>query len=212
MSSSDQQPSEQNTILLGITGASGSIYGEVFLRFLLQATSQRIYLVVTPVAQQVINFELKATQEPGSLARLVEGSMLEQENSRLRLFSSKDFFAPIASGTAAAHSMVVLPCSMGSAARIATGMSSNLLERAADVMLKQHRSLIIAPRESPLSTLHLQNLLNLSQMGAKIVPLMPAMYQRPQSVEDVVRFSVGRVCELLRLEHAFYAPWNKRRS
>ena len=207
-----KETSEEKSLLLAITGASGALYGEVFLRFLLQATSLRVYLIFTSVAEQVIAYELSASKELGSLKRLVAGKLLEEERSRIRIFSPKDFFSPVASGTAAADAMVILPCSMGTVARIAAGMSSSLLERAADVMLKQHRPLLIAPRESPFSTLHLQNLLSLSQMGAKIIPLMPAMYQKPISVEDVVRFSVGRICELLGLEHAFYAPWNQGRS
>jgi len=107
--------------------------------------------------------------------------------------------------------MIILPCSMGTVARIAAGTSQSLTERAADVAIKQRKTLIICPRESPLSSLHLRNLLELSQLGAHIVPLMPAMYQKPKSIEDIVRFSIGRVCELLGLEHLFYKPWNNAR-
>ena len=216
--SDDSPPGDldRRRILLGITGASGALYGEMYLQFLLKATACRIYVVATEVACQVINYELSSSDDLGSLKRIIGGALsrktwLEEEKDRVQVFSGSDYFAPVASGTGAAHAMVILPCSMGTVARIAAGMSSSLLERAGDVMLKQNRPLIIAPRESPVSTLHLQNLLALSQLGAAIVPLMPALYQKPKTVEDMVRFSVGRVCELLGQDHAFYAPWSHRR-
>ena len=99
---------------------------------------------------------------------------------------------------------------MGSLARISSGMSSNLLERSADVALKQKIPLIICPRETPFNTIHLQNLLNLSQMGVHIVPMMPAFYQKPKTINDLVDFMVGRILELLGLEHKLYVPWNSR--
>ena len=106
--------------------------------------------------------------------------------------------------------MVVVPCSMGSLARIATGQSTNLLERAADVVLKQKKTLIMVPRETPLSPIHLRNMLSLSEIGVLIVPPMPAFYQKPESINDMVDFVVGRILETLSLPHDLYTPWNAR--
>lgn len=199
------------SIMIAITGASGSLYGQMLLQFLLARTDARLYLVISDVGAQVVRYELTATAEDGSLARLIAGKLNPTERSRLRIFGDEDFFAPMASGTAAPTSLVVLPCSMGTAARIAAGMAGSLIERAADVMMKQNKQLIICPRESPLSELHLRHLLTLAQLKATIIPLMPAMYQRPKTVEDIVRFSVGRVCEALGYTHEFYQPWSQRR-
>lgn len=203
--------SQERRILLAISGASGSLYGEILLRFLLGATTCRIYLVASEIGKKVVDFELSSSNELGSLVRILSGDLLNEEKDRLRIFDDKDFFAPVASGTSVPSAMVVVPCSMGTLGRIAAGMSSSLIERSADVMLKQKQPLLICPRESPLSQLHLENMLRLAKLGVQIIPLMPAMYQKPKTVEDVVRFSVGRVCEALGYTHQFYAPWNKRR-
>ncbi|MCY4381349.1 MAG: UbiX family flavin prenyltransferase [Proteobacteria bacterium] len=198
-------------IFLAVTGASGSLYGEMFLQFLLTLEC-RIYLVVSDVGKQVVRFELTKSSHIGSLARIVSGQLIGEEKDKIRVFSDHDFFAPIASGTSSPDAMVLLPCSMGTVARIASGMSYSLIERAGDVMLKQQKQIILCPRESPLSTLHLENLLSLAKMGVSIVPLMPGLYQKPQTVEDMIQFSVGKVCEALGLSHEFYQPWNQKRS
>ncbi|MCY4444786.1 MAG: UbiX family flavin prenyltransferase [Proteobacteria bacterium] len=209
--SSTCHPKPPARILLVITGASGSLYGEMFLQFLLNNVSSRIYMIASEMAKKVIRFELSTGSQPGSLVRILSGSLLPSEKEQLRIFEDSDLFAPVASGSSVADAMIILPCSMGTVARIAAGTSQSLTERAADVAIKQRKTLIICPRESPLSSLHLRNLLELSQLGAHIVPLMPAMYQKPKSIEDIVRFSIGRVCELLGLEHLFYKPWNNAR-
>jgi 4-hydroxy-3-polyprenylbenzoate decarboxylase len=134
--------------------------------------------------------------------------------TELRLFSNDDFYAPVASGSEGATHMVVAPCSMGTMARIAHGMSTCLLERCADVMLKEKRPLVICPRETPLSVIHLQNMLTLAQAGAAIVPAMPAYYSRPQSIEELALFVVERLLDQLRLSAAVRVKsvrWNIRR-
>lgn len=197
-------------ILLAVTGASGSIYAQRLLEFFCGVGLGRVYLLVSGPGKQVVDFELKRSEEPGSLKRILSGELLESEKKSLRLFKEDDLFAPVASGSSVPDTMVILPCSMGSLSRIAAGMSSNLLERSADVILKQKKKLVVCPRETPLSTLHLRNMLTLSEMGVDIVPPMPAFYQKPSSLNDMVDFSVGRVCEMIGLAHRFYEPWNKR--
>lgn len=199
----------ERRIILAVTGASGSIYAERLLN-LLVARVPRVYVIATDAAKQVIRHELGRSNTEVSLGDVCEGQVPEALRSTLRVFGVDDLFAPIASGSSAATDMVVVPCSMGTMARIATGMSANLLERAADVMLKQRRRLIICPRETPLNSIHLRNMLTLSDMGAVIVPPMPAFYQQPKSVDDMVDFVVGRLLEALDLSHDLYSPWNAR--
>jgi 4-hydroxy-3-polyprenylbenzoate decarboxylase len=196
-------------ILVGVTGASGSIYAERLVEVLREIVP-RIYLVATDTGLQVVRHELKPREEGFSLVKALSGELAERDRGVIRVVKNDDLFAPVASGSSAPTAMVVLPCSMGSMARINQGISSNLLERAADVCLKQQRKLVICPRETPLSVVHLRNMLSLAEMGVSIVPAMPAFYQGPKSIGDMVDFVVGRVLEMLGLEHALYPPWNAR--
>lgn len=196
-------------IMVGVTGASGSIYAEHLIAALITRVP-RVYVLFTDTGKQVTRHELKPHHNGFSLARAAGGELAEGERSVIRLLKNDDLFAPVASGSSAPTAMVVAPCSMGTMARINQGISGNLLERAADVCLKQKRPLIIAPRETPLSTIHLRNMLSLSEMGAHIVPAMPAFYQHPESIGDMVNFVVGRLLEALQLDHKLYEPWNPR--
>lgn len=216
-------------VVLGVTGASGSIYAELLLQQLLQANI-RTYLVATDTAKKVIATELgdqsllSAVLGSGLQARLESNDAvlnaahrLEIDASnlgQLKVFFNDDFYAPIASGSEGATHMVVAPCSMGSMARIAHGMSTCLLERCADVMLKERRPLVISPRETPLSAVHLQNMLTLVQSGAALVPAMPAFYNRPQTVEQIAMFVVERLLDQLKIEsikNFKSVRWNIRR-
>ena len=199
----------ETRVFVGVTGASGSIYAERLVE-VLRDLVPRIYLVATATAIQVVRHELKPHDQGFSLVRALGGDLDERDRSVIRLCKNDDLFAPVASGSSAPTAMVVLPCSMGSMARINQGISSNLLERTADVCLKQGRKLIICPRETPLSVVHLRNMLSLAEMGVHIVPAMPAFYQGPQTIGDMVDFVVGRVLEVLGLEHDLYPPWNAR--
>ncbi len=193
-------------ILIAVTGASGSIYAE---RLIQQCVARfpRIYIVATNAARQVIEHELPK----GSLLRqILAGETPENHRDCIRLMKNDDLFSPVASGSSAPTDMVVVPCSMGSLARIAQGHSTNLVERAADVVLKQRQRLIMVPRETPLNTIHLRNMLTLSEMGVAIVPAMPAFYQHPKTIDDMVDFVVGRLLELLDIDHDLYRPWNSR--
>lgn len=198
----------EKRILIGITGASGTVYASRLIQILLPIVS-RIYIVCTETGEQVAAHELPA-ESAGPLRRAITGTLSADEKQVIRVFKNSDLFAPVASGSSAPHAMVVVPCSMGSVSRIAHGTSSNLLERAADVMLKQKRQLIICPRETPFSLIHLRNLTLLSESGAEILPLMPGFYQKPATIDDLIDFCVGRILEQLGLSHDLYNRWNPR--
>lgn len=195
-------------ILLAVTGASGVVYADRLLEFLL-ISCPRVYLIVTDSGEQVIEHELPKT---ATLHRALKNETSHTEKEVLRRFRIDDLFSPVASGSSCPDAMVVLPCSMGSLARIAQGTSSNLLERAADVVLKQRKRLILCPRETPLHSIHLQNMLQVTQAGAVLVPPMPAFYQNPKTIDDMVNFVVGRVLEVLDIPHELYRKWNGRMS
>ncbi|MGA2151826.1 MAG: UbiX family flavin prenyltransferase [Geobacteraceae bacterium] len=129
---------------------------------------------------------------------------------QLEYFAEDDFFAPVASGSSAPDAMFICPCTMGTLSRIACGNSGTLLERCADVMIKERRPLVLVPRETPLSEIHLENMLKLSRLGVRIVPAMPAFYQRPESVDDMVNFVVGKVLDSLGIGHLLFKRWGSK--
>jgi 4-hydroxy-3-polyprenylbenzoate decarboxylase len=196
-------------VLVAVTGASGSIYAERLVQVLSKRV-ERVYLLFSDTGAKVVRHELKPHDDGFSLARAAQGELAESERKVIRLLKNDDLFAPVASGSSAPTEMIVAPCSMGTLARIAHGLSSNLLERAADVCLKQHRRLVICPRETPLSTIHLKNMLALSEMGVRIVPAMPGFYQGVREVAEMVDFVVGKLLEEIDLPHELYPPWNPR--
>lgn len=197
-----------NKIVVGITGASGSIYGLRLVEELLRAGKQ-VSLLLTNAGRQVLAFEtgLSLAEEPAEcLAQLRQHFSAGNE---LTHYGLNDFFAPVASGSSAPDALVICPCSMGTAGRIAAGLSDNLLERIADVALKEQKKLLLVPRETPFNQLHLENLLRLSKAGAQILPAMPAFYQKPQSVEDLVDFLVGKILDNLGVEHQLFTRWGE---
>ncbi len=201
-------------IAVAVTGASGSIYAQKLVQFLADVVP-RVYLLSTTAGAQVAKFELTGEAHSSAelnLSRLMGGEVPEKYRSVIRVLNQSDLFAPIASGTSAPDAMVVVPASMGTVARIAHGLSSNLLERAADVVLKEKRKLIVVPRETPLSTIHLENLLALSKLGVHIIPAMPAFYNHPKSIDDQVDFIVGRILDAVDVSHDLYRRWNERMS
>src|SRR6185369_5457820 len=143
---------------------------------------------------------------PASIADALRGHF-PGGGDRLAYYAEDDFYAPIASGSSAADAMVVVPCSMGTLSRISCGNSGNLLERSADVMLKEGRPLVLVPRETPLNAIHLEHMLKLARLGVRIVPAMPAFYQRPQSLDDLVNFVVGKVLDSLGVEQSLFRRW-----
>ena len=202
----DTTPSRLNRVLVGVTGASGSIYADRLLQILVDQV-ERVYLVSTESGAKVAAHELT---NKSLLLRALTGQLNTAEKEIIRVFKNEDLFAPCASGTSAPDAMVITPCSMGSLARVASGISSNLLERSADVVLKQRKKLLICPRETPLSLIHLRNMTAVCEAGAEIIPLMPGFYQHPKSIEAIVDFCVGKILEQLGLPHDLYKPWNAR--
>ncbi|MDA8128324.1 MAG: UbiX family flavin prenyltransferase [Betaproteobacteria bacterium] len=199
------------TVTLALSGASGMAYGLRLLECLLAADLQ-VYLLVSQAAHIVAKQELGVTlpARAGDLERQLSES-LGARDGQLRVFGREDWNAPVASGSNPADAMVVCPCSMGTLAAIAHGLSDNLIERAADVMLKERRMLIVVPREAPFSALHLENMLALAKMNAVILPANPGFYHRPQTVEDIVDFIVARILDQLGVGHTLMARWGEER-
>lgn len=200
-----------NTVTLALSGASGMAYGLRLLECLL-AADLRVYLLVSQAAHLVAKQELGVTlpARASDLERQL-GESLQVRDGQLRVFGREDWNAPVASGSNPADAMVVCPCSMGTLASIAHGLSDNLIERAADVMLKEHKPLILVPRETPFSALHLENMLTLARMNAVILPANPGFYHCPQSVEAVIDFIVARILDQLGIQHDLMARWGDER-
>ena len=191
-------------LVVAITGASGSPYGVRLLDILLRA-GRTVHLVISPAATQVMERELGVTVD---LARFDPTLLLKNtDHSRLHYHHVRDFSAGIASGSFRTAGMAVCPCSMGTVAAIAHGTSENLIHRAADVHLKERRKLILVPRETPLGLIQLRNLTAVAEAGAVVLPAMPAFYTLPKSVDDMVDFVVGRVCDQLGVEHRLFPRW-----
>ena len=198
---------KQDTITLAITGASGAQYGLRLLECLLAAGKQ-VYLMVSQPAQVVIATETDL-KLPG---RAEEQQAFLSERYRaapgqLQVFVRDQWMAPVASGSNPARAMVVCPCSSASLSAIAVGASRDLVERAADVMLKERRKLILVTRETPLSNIHLENMLKLSREGVVILPASPGFYHRPTSVEQLLDFVVARILDQLDIEQTLMPRW-----
>lgn len=194
-------------IVVAITGASGSIYGLRLVEELLKADC-RVTLLITDAGRQVLHYET-GLDWPTDVEVSRELLRAHFASDQLRHYAIDDLFAPVASGTSAPDALVIVPCSMGTLGRVAGGAGSNLIERVADVVLKEKRELLIVPRETPLSRIHLRNLLTLSECGAQIIPAMPAFYRQPQTVADLVDFVVGKILDSLRISHTLFVPWGE---
>lgn len=196
--------------VVAITGASGSVYSLKLISELLRA-GERVSLILSSAGRQVLCHETGLDWS----AEIKEQRHQVQEHFAsiaVDCLAIDDFWAGAASGSAAANAMIVIPCSMGSVGRIAAGLSGNLLERAADVMLKERRQLILVPRETPFNTIHLENLLRLSRSGAVILPAMPGFYHGPETIDDLVSFLVGKVLDQLGVDHSLFASWGEDRQ
>ncbi|KPK33851.1 MAG: aromatic acid decarboxylase [Betaproteobacteria bacterium SG8_40] len=198
---------EIRTVTLALTGASGMPYGIRLLECLLHAR-RRVYLLYSQAAQIVARQEMSISLPArASEAEAYFNERFSPEPGLLRVFGREQWFAPVASGSNPADAMVVCPCTMGTLASIAAGLSDNLIERAADVMLKERRPLVLVARETPLSSIHLQNMLRLSDAGATILPANPGFYHHPKSTEALVDFVVARILDQLRIEHTLMPRW-----
>ncbi|BCR03099.1 flavin prenyltransferase UbiX [Desulfuromonas versatilis] len=195
-------------IVVAITGASGSIYGLRLVEELLKSQC-RVALLLTRSGLEVLRYETGLEWEGSTSARKQLMRDYFGGSHRLDHYDADDLFAPVASGSSAPDAMVVVPCSMGTAGRIAAGIGSNLVERAADVALKERRELILVPRESPFNPIHLENLLKLSRAGAHILPAMPGFYHRPKTIDDLVDFVVGKILDSLQIKHSLFQRWGE---
>ncbi|QIK38411.1 UbiX family flavin prenyltransferase [Caldichromatium japonicum] len=206
------EPSAPRTIALAMTGASGACYGLRLLECLIQADS-RVYLMVSSAAQMVIRMEtgLNLPARPKEAEAFLR-EYLGVAPERLRVFGRQDWTAPVASGSHPPEAMAICPCTTGTLGRLAAGLSNSLIERAADVALKERRPLILVVRETPLSLIHLHNMLSLAQAGATILPANPGFYHRPQRIEDLVDFVVARVLDHLHVPHALIQRWGDEDS
>lgn len=199
----------QRTVTLAMTGASGAQYGLRLLQCLLAADC-RVYLLLSSAAEVVIRTETNL-ELPDDLEeqQLMLGQTFGAEDEQLQLFSREDWFSPVASGSSSPSSMVICPASGGSLSAIAHGASNNLIERAADVALKERRQLIVVPREAPYSEVHLENMLKLTRMGAVVVPASPGFYMQPTRIEELVDFIVARVLDQLGIEQDLMPRWGE---
>ena len=195
------------TITLIMTGASGAQYGLRLLECLLR-TGHRVYLLLSRPAQIVVNMETEH-RLPGraSESQAYFTQLYAAQPDQLQVFEREQWTAPIASGSAVADATVVCPCTTGTLSAIACGSSRNLIERAADVTLKERKKLILVVRETPFSEIHLENMLKLARMGVIIMPANPGFYNRPQSVEQLVDFMVARVLDHLNIPHTLLPRW-----
>jgi 4-hydroxy-3-polyprenylbenzoate decarboxylase len=194
-------------MVLAITGASGAAYGLRLARELV-AAGITLSVLVSRAGFAVLREECGLEWEGATdevTARFA--GYLGGTAGAVRFYAEDDLLAPIASGSRAPDAMVVCPCSMGSLGRIAAGLSATLMERTADVMLKEGRPLVLVPRETPLSAIHLENMLKLARLGVRIVPAMPAFYHRPATLDDLVAFVAGKVLDQLGVEHALFKRW-----
>lgn len=201
-----------HTVTVALTGASGMPFGLRLLECLVEAGT-RVWLVYSPAAQLVAKQEcdLVLPVQPREAQRSLSERFRAQAG-QLEVFGREDWMAPIASGSNPGDAMAVCPCSMGTLGAIAAGLADNLIERAADVMLKERRPLVLVPRETPLSVIHLDNMARLARAGAVILPPAPGFYARPQSVDDIVDFVVARVLDHLGVAHALGPRWGESRS
>jgi 4-hydroxy-3-polyprenylbenzoate decarboxylase len=197
------------TVALAMTGASGAAYGLRLLECLLKAGA-RVPLMLSPPGQVVIAMETEL-KLPGA-PREIERYLSEHYGAapgQLLVYGKDQWTAPLASGSGAPDAMVVCPCTSGTLAAIATGSSDHLLERAADVVLKEQRKLILVHREMPVSAIHLEHMLKLARLGVVIMPANPGFYHRPQKIEDLVDFVVARVLDHLGVEHQLVPRWGE---
>jgi 4-hydroxy-3-polyprenylbenzoate decarboxylase len=195
-------------LVLALTGASGAPYGVRLLEVLLQA-GRTVHLTLSPAAVEVLEQETdrRVLLDRFALTDLLGPAADGPYPGRAEYHHYRDFRAGIASGSFPTTGMAVCPCSMGTAAAIAHGLSQNLIHRAADVHLKERRKLVLVPRETPLNVIQLRNLALCAEAGAVVLPAMPAFYTRPRSLQDAIDFVVGRICDQLGVEHQLLRRW-----
>lgn len=185
---------EKKRIILAVTGASGTVYAAALVKELGKRDDIELHLIISPAAQKVLELE---TDLP--LSALEDGATV--------LHDPNNIAAPPASGSWQHHGMIICPCSMATLSAVANGFGHTLIHRTADVVLKERKKLIIVPRETPLSTIHLKNMLTATEAGAIIVPACPGFYHRPESIDDLVNHLAGKILDQLDIPHELYARW-----
>ncbi|MBT3048766.1 MAG: UbiX family flavin prenyltransferase [gamma proteobacterium symbiont of Ctena orbiculata] len=198
---------KQAPIAVAITGASGSAYALRLLESLL-ASGRDIYLMISQAGQIVLKMEsdLDLPGQPAEVEKLLS-QRFQASPGQLQVFGRQQWMAPVASGSNPPAAMVVCPCTTGTLAAVAGGASNDLIERAADVVLKERRKLILVVRETPFSDIHLENMLKLSRMGAVIMPANPGFYHHPATLDEIVDFMVARILDQLDIEHSLMPRW-----
>lgn len=196
-------------VTVALTGASGAQYGLRLIEALV-AADHEVWVMISKAAHLVIATETDVDL-PARPERLAE-ALISRSGARpgqVRCFGREDWMAPVASGSGAPSSMVICPCSTGTLSAVATGASNNLIERAADVALKERRQLILVPREAPFSAIHLEHMLALTRMGAVILPAAPGFYHQPKTIDDLVDFIVARILNQLGIAHRLVPRWGE---
>jgi 4-hydroxy-3-polyprenylbenzoate decarboxylase len=194
-------------IAVALTGASGMPYALTLIKELLR-TEPLIYVMISQAASTVISMETDLRL--GSSTAEIEQNLCDYfgaKEGQIQVFSKNQWTAPVASGSNPPRAMVVCPCTMSTLAAIAHGLSDNLMHRAADVVIKEGKKLILVPRETPYSAIHLENMLKLARLGVSIIDANPAFYQKPESIDDLVNFVVARILDHLDIEHDLLPPW-----
>lgn len=186
-------------LVVGITGASGSIYSIRLVEALLEA-GYHVHVICTHNGKKVMKYETGIDVDEWAADLTDKPGIIVQEDN-------EDLFSALASGSHKFHAMVVIPCSMGTLAEISGGLAKNLLCRAADVAMKENRRLILVPRETPLNAIHLENMLKLSRLGVTILPAMPGFYHKPGTMEDLVDFVIGKVLDSLSIDNEMFKKW-----
>lgn len=204
-----QTPAFKAPVSVALTGASGAQYGLRLIEVLVDAGHQ-VWVMISKAAHMVIATETEV-ELPAKPERLQEAltRLSRARPGQIRCFGREDWMAPVASGSGAPSSMVICPCSTGTLSAVATGASNNLIERAADVALKERRTLVMVPRETPFSAIHLEHMLTLNRLGAVILPAAPGFYHRPASIEDLIDFIVARILNQLGIAHALMPRWGE---
>ncbi len=204
-----ENSSFERTVTLAMTGGSGAQYALRLLECLLAANC-RVYLLLSRAAEVVINTETDFDLPEGlESQQAFFAQHFSARPEQLILFSREDWFSPVASGSSSPSSMVVCPASGGTLSSIACGASNNLIERAADVALKERRQLILVPRETPYSAIHLENMLTLTKLGAVVLPASPGFYHQPSGIEDLIDFIVGRILDQLGMDQSIMPRWGE---
>lgn len=193
-------------LIVGITGASAGVYGVRLLQVLMKQEDIEVHLTISSSGARALSEELQLEID---LDNFELESLIGVSSSRVIYHHESDIAAPIASGSFRTEGMVVVPCSMGSIASIAGGMSRNLIQRAADVCIKENRKLVVVPRETPLSPIHLENMLKLSRVGVCVLPAMPGFYHYPKDVDDLLNFVVTKILDQFGIDTGLIQRWKE---